>query len=299
MLIAYFDESGHAASEDFVAIAAYVADEKVWAKFDIAWNAVLQKHGAPYLHAVELAHMRKTFKGWTGEQQRGLSADLMNVIQMSGLTVAAGAVLSTRDFRSLTKEQQGRLLNPFFPLFQEVVRGASLNALFDAPELKVKMIFSQQDEFSGLAKKLYDVMARTIDTKDRLGRLEFQNMRRVPGLQAADVLAYELCRYYKDKAKNPTKPMRWPLRQILIPQTVYGAAFIRFIPLWRLRLQLQPPWIFKFVTIVTGWAVAIPAYFYPVIWSWAMGAPILPREDRKRLRKFEREYRQEKASRTR
>jgi hypothetical protein len=294
VLIAYFDESGHAASEDFVAIAAYVADEAVWAKFDVAWNAALTEHGAPYLHAVELAHLTKTYKGWTVERQKALSADLMHVIQTSGHLVAAGAVLSTKDFRSLTKEQQGRLLNPFYPLFQEVVRAASLNALFRAPELKVKMIFSRQDEFSGLAEKLYAVMAKTIDTKDRLGGLEFQNMRTVPGLQAADVLAYEVCRYYKGKAKNPKKPMRWPLKQILIPQAVYGAAFIRFIPRWRLRLQLQSPWMFKLVTVTTGWMVGVPAYFWPVVWAWGLGAPILPRAERKMLRKFERQYRKEK-----
>lgn len=285
---AYFDESGHSASEDFVAIAAFVADDETWARFDAAWNAVLTKHSIPFVHAVELNNRIKTFGGWTSAQQIALAQDLLHVIHTSGYIVAAGAVLSTKDFKRLTKQQQDRLVDPFYPLFQEVIFSSSLETLLDARGETVRMTFSQQDEFSGKAKRLYEVMKTSYWSGRRFGELKFENMRGVPGLQAADVLVYELCKYYKIKAVNSSKEMRHSFRQIMIQQRAFGTRRMRFLSYWYLRLQLTPWWIFRSVTALITFLIAVPAYFYEPLFGWVLGDPILPKADREMIKEFER-----------
>jgi hypothetical protein len=185
-------------------------------------------------------------------------------------------------------EQQGRLRNLFFPLFQEVIYSASLEALFEQSGEGVRMIFSQQDEFRKEARKLYEVMKQSFRRPELLGTLEFQNMRNVPGLQAADVLAYELCKYYKIRSKNPSKPMRPSFRRLLFQQRAYKTRRIRYVSYFHLRLQLMPWWVFRPVMTLVALALAVPGYFFDGVFGWALGDPVLPKKDRQLLRRLER-----------
>lgn len=240
VLIAYFDESGHSSEGGFVSIAAFVAQEDLWATFNVRWNAVLERHGVPYLHATDLTNFKRIYKDWDEERRRSLAADLIDVIHSCGRIAAVGAVLSIDDYRALTEDQQARLRDPFFPLFQEVVRGTAIEALFQPSDVKVKMVFSQQDAFGPQAQQLWHLMRQTIDIRKRFDVFEFANMRSVPGLQAADLLAFELRRYYQNKVSRPDLDVRWAFRQILWQQRAYGTRYIKFFPKWYLRLQLLP-----------------------------------------------------------
>lgn len=59
-----------------------------------------------------------------------------------------------------------------------VVRGVLMSYELRAYELR------HQDEFGPSAKQLWDVMAATIDVRDRMGSLTFKDMREVPALHA-------------------------------------------------------------------------------------------------------------------
>jgi hypothetical protein len=229
MYTAYFDESGHAASGGFVALAGFVARDETWAQFDVAWNAALARHGAPFLHTTDLTNFMREFEGWTEERRRALMAELMNVIHDAGRIAAVGAVMAVDDFNSLTPEQQTRLRDPFFPLFQEVINGASLEAYFDRSDTTVRMVYSQQDEFAGSARQLFDVMQ---GRNARIGELRFADMRTSPGLQAADLLSFEFARYYRNQRTRPDLPMRWPLRQMLRQQRILNIHYLKTVPKW-------------------------------------------------------------------
>lgn len=231
MYTAYFDESGHAASGGFVALAGFVARDETWAQFDVAWNAALARHGAPFLHTTDLTNFMREFQGWTEARRRPFVADLMPVIHDAGRIAAVGAVMAVDDFNSLTPKQQARLRDPFFPLFQEVINGASLEAHFEPPIVTVGMVYSQQDEFAGSARQLFDVVRRR---NRRIGELQFADMRTVPGLQAADLLSFEFARYYRNMRTRPELPMRWPLRQILRQQRILNIHYLKTVPRWYL-----------------------------------------------------------------
>lgn len=239
MLTGFFDESGHSSATEFFAIAAFVAEEAHWTTFSARWRRALAHSGAPYLHMREFAHRVGAFKGWTEDQRRGLLAGCVDAIN-SIPAIAVGAATSVADFMALNSEAQGKLQDPFFCCFQEVVRGAAISACFEPPGACVRMIFSQQDEFSAMARQLWDVMASAIDVRDRMDSLAFQDMRGVPPLQAADLLAYEFRHYYHLRRTRPELAPRWAFAEILRHQrTAYNAYRLKYLPGWYLRAQAE------------------------------------------------------------
>jgi hypothetical protein len=81
-------------------------------------------------------------------------------------------------------------------------------------------------------------MAETLDVRDQMGSLEFENMREVPALQAADLLAYELRHYYYLRKVRPMSAPRWAFREIVRHQNLaYNARMLKYLPLWYLKAQ--------------------------------------------------------------
>lgn len=239
MLTAFFDESGHSSATEFFALAAFVAKEAHWTTFSARWQQALASSGAPYLHMREFAHRVGAFKGWTEDQRRALLARCVDAIN-SIPAIAVGAAISVADFMSLSSEAQTQLQDPFFCCFQEVVRGAAISACFEPPSTRVRMIFSKQDALSGMARRLWDVMASAIDVKERMESLAFQDMRAVPALQAADLLAYEFRHYYHLRRTRPELAPRWAFVEIVRHQrTAYNAHRLKYLPGWYLKAQAE------------------------------------------------------------
>lgn len=237
MLVGFFDESGHSSGTEFFALAAFVAQDSHWVAFDEQWRNALSRHGAPYLHMREFAHWVGPFKGWTEDRRKGLLGDCVTAIK-SIRAIAVGAAMSVEDFKKLDYEAQSTLQDPFFCCFQEVVRGAALNAHLEREGLKVQMVFSRQDEFRAMASKLWNVMAKHIDVNERMASLEFQDMRTVPGLQAADLLAYEFRHFYHLRQTKPGTPSRWAFKEIVRHQwEAHGARMLKYLPNWYLESQ--------------------------------------------------------------
>jgi hypothetical protein len=152
--------------------------------------------------------------------------------------VAVAAVLDVADFDSLSDEARGRVQDPFFYCFQEVVRGVAVEGVFETPDVKVDMVFSSQDEFQGCARSLYEAMLSSIDVRNRMGGLEFYDMRVRPALQAADLIAYELRQHDQRGREEPPRPTRWPFREIVEHQRhTLGALRLKYLRCWYLEAQ--------------------------------------------------------------
>lgn len=286
MYTGYFDESGHVDSEQFVAVAGFVATDAKWQAFDVAWRAALVKHNARHLHTTDLMNYKRDFKHWNRAQEDALMRDLIDVIHSTGRIVAVGAVMAVDDFKALSVDLQGRLRNPFYTLFQQAISVAALEARDHPPGVVVNTVYSQTNEFAPDATKIFALMA---NREPRIGTLQFADMRHTPGLQAADLLAYELYRYYKNKRTKPEIKTRWALRQILLPQHVMNLHFLKTVPWWHLRLQWSGWW--KPIMGLLGLLIAIPTYLNPRLFGRLNRAPELLPEDYALLREGERRWR--------
>jgi hypothetical protein len=208
MWLAFGDESGHSASPGFYSMGMWVGPESAWERFDKAWRMVLDAFEILHLHMREYAHSLGPFKGWEELQRRQLMTAVLLVLEKANVFPLVAA-LSIAEYRRLTQVQQLRLRDPFFTCLQETIRGCGLFLLEDPNKEKVRIIYSRQDEF--------------------------------PGLQAADLLAYESFRYCQIVQKNLSPKVRFPFQRILDMQP-RGDWMFKYLPYWYLHLQASGGW---------------------------------------------------------
>ncbi len=70
-----------------------------------------------------------------------------------------------------------------------------------------------------------------------LREISFQDMRAIPGLQAADLLAYEMRHFYDRRRADPQSKPRWPFMRIVADQTSRGRQLLKYLPAWYLEMQ--------------------------------------------------------------
>src|SRR5450759_1876110 len=82
MLLAYAEESGHAADLNcrHVGMAGIIAPSERWEEFDRLWLTILARYGLDNFHMREYAHRRGPFVGWSEEKRRNLMQELLDAI---------------------------------------------------------------------------------------------------------------------------------------------------------------------------------------------------------------------------
>lgn len=73
----------------------------------------------------------------------------------------------------------------------------------DPPNVKLTIVFSEQAEFKGIAKEVFHVYKTEHDSDNRLNTPDFEDMKTVVPLQAADIVAYE---FYKEVERRQYRP---------------------------------------------------------------------------------------------
>lgn len=240
MLVAYADESGHSSQDSYVSMAACAAERHVWSIFDERWRSALNDANAPYLHMREFAHRVGAFKGWTEGQRRRFMGLCLEALADLEILMAA-AVLKTADYRSLTPEQQTEFVDPLFCCFQECLNALDVSG-YRYPHARTAVIYSRQDEYGGNMLRMLRFLKERTGLAQRLSGLEFQDMRQVPGLQLADLVAYELRHYYYRLETSPGTATRYPLQAICDHQAKAGVALFKYIPKWALAIQAAGAW---------------------------------------------------------
>jgi hypothetical protein len=222
----YADESGH--SEDptlyYAGMAGFVAPYSSWEVFDEQWRETMQNGGftGPF-HMQEFAHSTGQFKNWKGkehETERQMFLGRLLEIIINTHATPIGAVVSLRDYESLTETQRNMFRDPYYTAFQTCTQGAAIVALHEEPSERVVTVYSFNEEYGvnrgGLAERLWHAMKK-LDKPwiERLGSYGSSTPKELTPLQAADLFAYELCHEFENQIKRPQDGMRYPLRQIL------------------------------------------------------------------------------------
>jgi hypothetical protein len=238
MLVAMADESGANPNAKYFSMVAYVAQHEHWREFNAEWRGALVKHGISHFHMWEFAGRRNTFKGWAEERRRALMNDLLLAI-MSRPMYAVGAAMRLGDFYRLPKETQEQFIGPYMMCFYELTYGIGLNGEYAFPGEPVDFVYSRQDDFKRMMRKWWVRAKEERDYGQRLGLLEFQDMRTVPGLQAADLLAWEFQHFYHLRDTRPDLPMRYPYRFLVEHQEWGHSHTMKFLPGWYIEFQVK------------------------------------------------------------
>jgi hypothetical protein len=84
---AYIDASGSGLDPNItvISVGGFIASQEVWAAFDKAWQALLNRFGVTALHMREFAHGRGEFTGWNNEKRQLFLNSLADAIRDSKL----------------------------------------------------------------------------------------------------------------------------------------------------------------------------------------------------------------------
>ena len=239
---AYYDESGSEELPGYFGVAGFVGSDYQWGVFDRLWKETLKRTGAPYVHMREFAHSVDAFTEWKEDKERReqLMAGVVGAVLKGELT-PVGSAIRVADFNALTEEERVRLQGPYFCCLQDVLLGFSLTTSDE--EVEVQVTGDQHSEHEEKARKLHRALRRTGRPFDDLSEeLNFADMRETLGLQAADLLAYEMVKELKNQEGRPEDRMRWPLDQILSDPESPRGKMLKYYTAGMLRAQAAGLW---------------------------------------------------------
>lgn len=205
-LRAYCDESGKANDPNVrvISMAIVVGLPRHWQNFEQAWPKFLAQHSIPYIHKKYITYGTNTGSGPFGHlkdklKQEKLYTDLSELFLSSGVMIAGSAIV-VDDLKKFN-EQTGEKLDAFaYSLYLSVCRMYTMlhpSVKFGVHSVQVVLdkgdhgantvdlaqsYFKRHRSSRGIAWPTF-----TILNKDSL-----ESSRNIPGLQAADYVAWEL-----------------------------------------------------------------------------------------------------------
>ena len=241
---AYFDESGSEELPGYFGVAGFVGSDYQWSVFDRLWEEALEITGPPYLHMREFAHSVDAFTDWKEDKTRRkqLMAGVVAAVLQSELT-PVGSAIRVSDFDALTEEQRIRVQSPYFYCLQEVLWGFALATSDEDSEVEVHVTGDRHRQHEEKASKLHRALRRTGGLCANLSeKLNVADMQQTFGLQAADLLAYEMVKELKNQDVRPEDRMRWPLDRILAEPESPRGKMLKYNTAEMLQAQVAGQW---------------------------------------------------------
>lgn len=233
MLTGYFDESGTHEQATVTTVAGFISTPERWEQFNEAWKGVLKLFGLSAFHMNECAHFVGEYAQFKNDEpgRRLLLTALAAVIQRTCLYGCAASVI--RKDHAAINTSGLVTVSLSFPTHVESTEHAVLgNRLGSAYSIAAKVcmalgelwmkandqvppldvLFESGCEFSRQFTRELETDERPHEVLNQFGAIAFDTRHRFPGLQAADFLAYEQCKYFTDclKREGAVKP-RVPL----------------------------------------------------------------------------------------
>jgi hypothetical protein len=226
VLSAYFDESGHSANSRIVSMAGWLAPPNIWGSFSVDWKSVLDdpEFRVSVFHMNDFENQWGEFKsGWNDKNKRYRFLEkLVEVIKGHDLC-GIGSVILMSEYEASRELREERTNDAYFLNFQ-LCSSDSVQIVarkFNAE--RVSFVFATQQEYVGRLPALYQKVQSWSNTK-RFGPIAYDTPQKMIPLQAADLIAYETFKFFKNGIYDPAIPKRWPYIQL--EPLVLGTTFV-------------------------------------------------------------------------
>ena len=198
-LLACFDESrvpDQVAGITAFAIGGYVAPVEQWTKFKQEWKRALTRYKIDDFHMTDFENYQKQFKDWSQELHLECIKGLVKIIRGNCL-IGVGASLIVNDYAALRSGLDGEHLpddDPYYLCLQHCL--FLLTKKIPLAVGEIEFVFDDSPKYKGEASNLYQLLRKhgSAVKRDSLGSLSFLQAKNFLPLQAADVLAYEVCK---------------------------------------------------------------------------------------------------------
>ena len=220
--IIYGDEAGKLESSDYTSFCGYVGTAGEWGRVSEEWNALRVSWGVPPTHMRCIMHPeRPRCESWADirnkwgsdwESKRDdMLKDFGGVIRHSHLA-AMGCVVDSAHFKAMPDsvfKQQHK--NPIYLSLFTLI-GDSLDRVDVIDKhLAVSLVVDDDETYAVNCYKFLASMKEQIPRfKERITAITFGNDSQYPGLQMADMLAYEARNFMVNQLigkENPLTPL--------------------------------------------------------------------------------------------
>jgi Protein of unknown function (DUF3800) len=204
VLKAYIDESGVHDDSPVLTVAAYLGRQNVWRNWTKRWNVT--KRPIRVCHAADAANLKAEFKDWTKEQVAELAKKLLPVIAD---TEIAGMVIGVHmdEYRKAIAphpELEMLLGNPYSACFHWLI--STILHLANEQKSGERIAFIHEiNDYQGEATTAFAWIKEYINMGNRAVSLTFGSKESYTPLQAADILAYEGNKRFRDANKPPRR----------------------------------------------------------------------------------------------
>jgi hypothetical protein len=219
-LVGYFDETGD--SDDprisVIGVAGAIAPLESWVRLECEWQRITRGLGVSEVHMKHLAHFQGEFTGWTEERRRDLLAPIFALMGREVSDYIGAVMALPEEWRASPADLRSRLADPYYGCAISCFQAcASYPAL--EPGRQTKVVFARRRGLSGFAGEIYEAYKETQADGDRLGSFVVEPLR-LPQLQVADIVAYELGHCITDRIHGIQRT-RWTLEQLKTKGTRY------------------------------------------------------------------------------
>ena len=194
-----------------VCMAGYFAELDVINNVNYRWVQLLIKHGIPEIHMRELIHLSGIYAPlrWDIPKRDAVLNDFIDVIKTEEL-VGVGVAVKMAAWREVVKEYP----DIRFGTVQEFCLQRILRRIIDrlnAAQVQdhVALLFDPDPEFSANRVKLFNALIAHRSQGRLLASITFANPRLYPGLQCADILAWETRKEMIQRMGGHRSTKRW------------------------------------------------------------------------------------------
>lgn len=218
-LQAFIDDSGTHTNHSPVCVAAgYFGGAHYWKQFDLDWERVVKNRGLAEFHASRFwagglgGKTVGAYAGWTKEDCESFLDELLRIIARykiwpigSAVVIADWNVLGADEraflsgalFREGKYQKGGAPTKPYFMPFLFAVQGVARYCDAGHP---VDFVVDESTALNGYARNYFqEIKISNFQHADKLGTIRSGDSKTLPGLQAADLLAYLTLRRTRER----------------------------------------------------------------------------------------------------
>lgn len=205
MFTAYVDESGITDSDDYVFVGGFIAPDTVWDEFNVEWQARLKESGLTYMHMAEFKADKPPF-----------CPPMLNRAAHQSLEYDLSGLIQKFPLEGLVVRVQIATWRHYIQGMREVMFGDSLQYAFQRSGSEfhhiVETLYKKAGPFalrygeSHLAPRLEKFIKHYTRFREQypeiMSGVSFDVMKHTPGIQAADMLVWEV----QDHTKRSVQP---------------------------------------------------------------------------------------------
>jgi hypothetical protein len=227
MLRAYFD-AGLQPKTRVYYIAGYVGFPDDWKIFDRKWRALLRQNDLPHFHMTDYeAGKNRLYREWSPSRRLAVM-DRIVTLASNERRLGIATALLLADYDRLSEDERRALPPDVYGLCLTACIGRTAGLLHDRGMIgPIDYIFESGDAGQGTTKRhLEELFAIPANRKKYVyNSLDFAPKAKFPGLQLADILAWETGRFVPRALEWVTSPERQSFRALLEGNEYHSMLF--------------------------------------------------------------------------